>query len=58
MAITSALTPLLPADYELVVRKNGAGGEIAYTKLSAALSSTIELDTQATAQQKSLEWKT
>lgn len=58
VTITSALTPLLPADYELVVRKNGAGGEIAYTKLSAALSSTVELDTQATAQQKSLEWKT
>ena len=49
MTITSALTPLLPADYELVVRKNGAGGEIAYTKLSAALSGSIELDTQATA---------
>ena len=38
VTITSALTPLLPADYELVVRKNGAGGEIAYTKLSAVLS--------------------
>lgn len=59
VAITSALTSLLPADYELVVRKNGAGGEIAYTKLSAVLSGGgIELDTQATAQQKSLEWKT
>lgn len=50
VTLTPNSTSLLPADYEIVVRKNGAGGEIAYTKLSAALSSTIELDTQATAQ--------
>ena len=58
MTITSAMTSLLPSDYELVVRKGGAGGEIEYTTLSAAVSSAVELDTQATAQQKSLEWKT
>ena len=58
VTITSAMTSLLPSNYELVVRKGGAGGQIEYTKLSAALSGAIELDTQATSQQKSLEWKT
>jgi hypothetical protein len=37
VSITSSLVSLLPADYELVVRKNGAGGQIAYTKLSAVI---------------------
>lgn len=58
VTITSAMTSLLPSDYELVVRKGGAGGEIAYTTLSAAVSAAVELDSQAAAQQKSLEWKT
>lgn len=58
MTITSALTSLLPSNYEIVVRKGGAGGQIEYTTLSAAVSAAVELDTQATAQQKSLEWKT
>ena len=58
MTITPSLSSLLPSNYELVVRKGGAGGQIEYTKLSASISGVIELDTQATAQQKSLEWKT
>lgn len=61
VSITSSLVSLLPADYELVVRKNGAGGQIAYTKLSAVVAGTpgsVQFDTDATQQQKSLEWKT
>lgn len=41
VTITSSLTSLLPSNYELVVRKGGAGGEIAYTTLSAAISGTV-----------------
>ena len=32
--ITDSAKPLLPSDYEFVVRKNGAGGEIAYTRIN------------------------
>lgn len=59
--ITSSLVSLLPNDYELVVRKNGAGGQISYTKLSAVIAGapgSVKFDTEATQNQKSLEWKT
>jgi hypothetical protein len=34
VVITESAKPLLPNEYEFVVRKNGAGGEIAYTRIS------------------------
>lgn len=40
---------LLTGDYEFVVRKGGAGGEIAYTKISASAASAgagVNVDSQ------------
>ena len=47
VALQSEMQQLLTGDYEFIVRKGGAGGEIAYTKIAAsAAGAGVNVDSQ------------